>query len=316
MNLRHLTNSRLAALACVLFLVIALSACDSGDRMATRPEPVRDDCDATSYFDNGSCRTFALRIDARAQTRFTENGQGVALEVVLFRPLEDGRYPTLMFNHGSTGNGSDPSLFGVTFTHKALTRFFVERGWMVAFPQRRGRGRSDGLYDEGFRPDRSAYSCDAERALAGAERALEDIDAVTDWLRDRADVDTTRMLIGGVSRGGVLAVTHTARRPDVYLAAINFVGGWIAEGCGDDEVVNRTLFVEGARFPGSSIWLYASADAFYSLAYSRSNFAAFTLAGGLGEFHEFSRAAGRNGHFLINDPALWADALSGYIDGL
>ena len=40
MNLRHLTNSRLAALACVLFLVIALSACVPAKIGVTRDVPV------------------------------------------------------------------------------------------------------------------------------------------------------------------------------------------------------------------------------------------------------------------------------------
>ena len=136
---------------------------------------------------------------------------------------------------------------------------------MVAFPQRRGRGQSDGLYDEGFTLDRSGYSCEHDLALLGAAHALEDLDAITDWLRNRMDVDTTRLLVGGTSRGGILAVAHTAQRPDVYLAAINFVGGWIAEGCGDYRSINRTLFVNGAAFPGPSLWLYGEYDSFYGL---------------------------------------------------
>ncbi len=176
---------------------------------------------------------------------------------------------------------------------------------MVAFPQRRGRGQSDGLYDEGFKPDRSSYSCQEDLTLGGAERALDDLDAATDWIRSRADVDSTRMLVGGSSRGGILSIAYVARRPEVYLGAINFVGGWIAEGCGDYRSVNRTLFVAGAAFPGTSLWLYGANDSFYSLAHSRTNFDSFSTAGGLGAFNEFTRAPGLNGHFLINDPQLW-----------
>jgi len=227
--------------------------------------------------------------------------------------LEDGRYPTVVFHHGSTGNGSDPSRFGLTFTSKSVTRYFVERGWMVAFPQRRGRGRSDGLYDEGFKPDRSAYSCQEDLTLGGAARALDDLDAITDWMRSRADVDTTRMLVGGASRGGILSIAHVARRPEVYLGAINFVGGWISEGCGDYRSVNRTLFVEGAAFPGPSLWLYGENDSFYSLAYSRTNFDSFSMAGGLGSMIELTRAPGLNGHFVINDLELWERTMDEFI---
>ncbi|MDX1481485.1 MAG: CocE/NonD family hydrolase [Woeseiaceae bacterium] len=317
MQWRNGINSRWLALACLCFLVWVLAACGGGGNATQRPEPpATGNCASTEIFENGACRTFAVRLDERADTPFIEDGQPVTLEAVLFRPIADERYPTVLFNHGSTGNGSDPSLFGMTFTSKSVAHYFVERGWMVAFVQRRGRGRSDGLYDEGFTPDRSGYSCDRELALAGADRALDDIDAATDWLRMRADVDTTRMLVGGVSRGGILSVAYAARRPEVYRAAINFVGGWISEGCGDHLAINRTLFVDGAAFGGPSIWLYAENDSFYSLAYSRSLYDAFTAAGGMGDFLEFARAPGLNGHFLVNDEALWSDAMDAFLDEL
>jgi dienelactone hydrolase len=300
---------------CLSLLVLA--ACDGGgDGVARQPEPVDPICDSVSVLEDGACRVFAERIDARATTPFLDGGKPVELEVVLFRPLEGERFPLLVVNHGSTGNGSDPSLFDDTFTHKPTSLHFVERGWMVAYPQRRGRGRSDGLYDEGFTPNRGGYSCEADLALAGAERALDDLDAATDWLRMRADVDTTRMLISGTSRGGILSIAYLARRPDVYLGAINFVGGWLGEGCGDFAAVNRSLFVDGAAFPGRSLWIYAENDSFYSLTHSRANFDAFTQAGGVGDFEVFRRDPGLNGHFIINDPQRWGTAADAYIGGL
>lgn len=314
MNARDFINIKLLAVACILFLLFVLAACGGGGGGDPPiPAPATDTCGSAAILENGACRTFAVRIDDRASTPFVENGQAVSLEVVLFRPLTEGRYPTLVFNHGSTGDGSDPSQFGVTFTSKSIAAYFADRGWMVAFAQRRGRGQSDGLYDEGFEPDRSGYSCQADRALAGAERALDDLEAITDWIRNRTDVDTTRMLIGGTSRGGILSITYLARRPEVYRAAINFVGGWLGEGCGDFREINRAMFVEGAQFPGASLGLYAANDSFYSLDYSRSNFDSFTVAGGLGDFREFTRAADLNGHFLINDPALWGEAMEDFI---
>lgn len=297
--------------------VTLIAACSGGgDGSMQQHAPVEPLCDSTSVLENGVCRAFAERIDARATTPFTEDGEAVELEVVLFKPLDGERFPLLVVNHGSTGNGSDPSLFDDTFTHKPTSLHFVEQGWMVAYPQRRGRGKSDGLYDEGFTPNRSGYSCDATIALAGAERALDDLDAATDWLRMRADVDTTRMLVSGSSRGGILSIAYLARRSDAYLGAINFVGGWLGEGCGDFATVNRTLFADGAAFPGRSLWIYAENDSFYSLGHSRSNFDAFTQAGGVGDFEVFQRDPGRNGHFIINDADRWGDTVDAYVEGL
>ena len=273
-------------------------------------------CETASAWDGALCTAYGVRIDERAATPFVEDGQPVELEVVMFHPFGPGPYPTVMFNHGSTGDGSDPSRFTITTYSETVAKFFVDRGWMVAFPQRRGRGQSDGLYDEGFNANRTFYSCQRDVTLAGAERAIADLDAAVDWLRLRADVDTTRMLVSGASRGGVLSVVHVARRPDVYLGAVNFVGGWLGEGCGDYLEVNRTLFVEGADFPGETLWLYGNSDSFYSVAHSRSNYDAYTSAGGLGEFNVYTRAPGLNGHFLTNDPQLWGGDVDAYVDRL
>ena len=90
------------------------------------------------------------------------------------------------------------------------------------------------------------------------------------------------------------------------------VAGW-EKGCGDYVEVNRTLFVEGAMFPGASIWLYANNDTFYSVAHSQVNFTAFTNAGGLATFNVYTRASGLNGHFLTNDPHLWGADVEAYI---
>jgi hypothetical protein len=86
--------------------------------------------------------------------------------------------PTLVFNHGSTGSGTDPSLFARPQAFSALAQFFVQRGRAVVPPAHGGRGRSEGQYDEGFASDRSlGYSCDPALSIPGADRALCDADA-------------------------------------------------------------------------------------------------------------------------------------------
>jgi dienelactone hydrolase len=312
MRLRKLIHSRLLALACLLFLAWALAACGDGGGGPEPPAPA-DPCGPAGVPDGGACRTFALRLEDRIPTPFIEAGLPVELQVVLYRPLRTGPHPALLFHHGSTGDGSDPSLFAQTWVHRSLAAWFADRGWMVVFAQRRGRGQSGGRYDEGFRPDRSGYSCEAAVALAGAARALEDVNLAADWLLLRPDVDPARLLVGGQSRGGILAVAQLPQRPGRFRGAINFVGGWLGEGCGDFAAVNRTLFEDGAAGMAPALWLYARNDSFYGIGHSRGNFDAFVAAGGTGEFHEYSRAAGLEGHYLINDPPLWGAAVSAFM---
>ena len=55
---------------------------------------------------------------------------------------------------------------------------------------------------------------------------------------------------------------------------------------------------------------------FYSLPYSRKNFAAFQDAEGQGAFHEFRVKGKNNGHWVHVIPTLWNDLLLGYLDDL
>lgn len=244
----------------------------------------------------------------------TVDGEQVKLAVITYKPAGNGPFPTLIFHHGSTGRGTDPSLFPRPYDPAALAGWFKARGWAVILPSRRGRGGSEGRYDEGFEADRSrGYSCDPTLSLPGADRALRDIDAVTPLLLAQPFVDRTRFVVGGQSRGGVLTVAWAGLHPEMPRAAINFVGGWIAEGCSAARQINEPLFRKGAAFPQPMLWLYGDHDPYYSLAYSRSNFAAFQEAGGKGTFNEFSPPDGVIGHFISGYPALWGDKVAAYL---
>ena len=252
----------------------------------------------------------------RIPTPFQEGGSAVSLEMVIHKPTGPGPFPTVVFNHGSTGSGSDPRLFTQTWSSPSFSRVLNALGWMVVFPQRRGRGKSDGTYDEGFEPDRSRYSCRPEYSLPGVDHALEDIDAVVAHLRTRMDVVPSRMVIAGQSRGGILAIAYAGTRPGVFQGVINFVGGWMTDQCPDPEAINTTTFRRGAGSTRPTLWLYGENDPFYQLAHSRHNFSAFEEAGGVGSMHVFRLAAGVSGHSLLGYPALWQVAVTEFIAGV
>jgi len=246
-------------------------------------------------------------------TTLREGGKPVRLEVVIDKPVGEGPFPLLVFNHGSTGMGTEPAWFTATWSSREIADFFVQKGWMVEFPQRRGRGKSDGLYDEGFAPDRAqGYSCDPERSLPGAERALDDLGAAIAALRRRPDVAGGPVLIGGQARGGVRSVAYAGLHPEQVLGVLNFVGGWLGEGCEAAGEVNGKLFRRGGKFARPTLWLYGRGDSFYSIAHSRANFDAFKSAGGEGEFFELDVPNGY-GHGLIGHPNLWAEPVEKYL---
>ncbi len=241
------------------------------------------------------------------------DGKTVRLEMRVYKPAKAGRVPTLVFNHGSTGRGRDPRLFVRPIDSPELAKFFIQRGWAVVMPARRGRAHSEGIYDEGFEVDRSkGYSCTPMLSIPGAERALNDIAVAMEAILAMPFVDRDRVVIGGQSRGGILSVAYAGQHPEQVKGVINFVGGWMGTGCMNAERINQEIFRRGARYPGDTLWLYGEDDPFYSLSHSRKNFEAFQKAGGKGIFNSFPEAKSI-GHRLVYYPDVWASIVEAYL---
>lgn len=280
----------------------------SGDRMARAAMSRTDLASLTlaSMMEPDSGIVWSRGKSEMLQTDLIEDDRPIRLETIIFKPSGPAPFPLAVFNHGSTGKYATPGLARESWVSLEVADFLNKRGWLVAFPQRRGRGKSDGLYDEG--------ECNAD-ALAGADRALTDIDAAIAVLRRRQDIDPGPILIGGQSRGGALSVAYAGTHPKETLGAINFVGGWLSESCSAAELVNQSLFERGAPFDRPTIWLYGQDDRLYSIAHSRNNFAAFEKAGGHGKFFEFDTPSDI-GHNVIHYPDLWAGPIGDYLNSL
>lgn len=251
------------------------------------------------------------RVSEITEMPLMEDGKPVRLQFIYRRPSGNGPFPLLIFNHGSTGTGRDKSLFRIPQAFDVIEDYFVQRGWMVVQPQRRGRGLSDGLYDEGFDSLRQAYTCQVVQSLAGADRALTDIAAAYEVLIKRPDVDSSRVVIGGQSRGGILAVAFAGMHPTKVKGVINFVGGWISDRCPTAWEINGTLAKKGAAFPGPMLWTYADRDEYYSLSHTKRIFNEFLEAGGKGDF-----VVAGYGHGIWHTPTNWSRVIETYMKRL
>ncbi|MES2977982.1 MAG: alpha/beta fold hydrolase [Pseudomonadota bacterium] len=249
-------------------------------------------------------------------TELRQDGMPVSLEIVIDTPQGAGPFPVVLFNHGSTGRGNDTALFKRTWTSSAVSRFFNDRGWAVVYPQRRGRGQSGDLYDEGFELDRSRYSCEPALSLAGLQRAKEDLSAVLKVLPQRPELDLTRMLIGGQSRGGILAMAYAGEHPQRFAGALSFVGGWISDLCPRAVDINHATFAQSGRFGKPTLWIYGENDPFYKLEHSRLGFAEYQRGGGQGTFELVRLAPGNSGHNVIAFPDQWQPLVSRYLEGI
>ena len=130
-------------------------------------------------------------------------------------------------------------------------------------------------------------------------------------LRNRSDVDTDNLVVGGVSRGSILAIAYAGMSPDAFRGSINFSGGWLGRGCATHELVNPMLFERGAASGIPTLWLHGSVDQYYRIEHCRGNFARFLAAGGQGDF-----VAAPMGHALMFKPALWKERVDRYLQDI
>ena len=249
----------------------------------------------------------------RFESKLVEDDKPVRLHMVVHQPQGDGPFPMFVFNHGSTGWGKYPSKFQKVDPFMPVAQLFVSRGWMVAIPYRRGRGWSDGLYDEGFQTPRSrGYSCDDIVTTKGFKRALTDVDASMELLTENFDIDESRIVIGGVSRGGILSVGFAGQYPERVRGVVNIVGGWLGEGCRTASRVNRKLASTGSKFEHPMVWIYGGKDDYYSLKHTKGVFGEFQNHGGQGEFVTFDNY----GHDLIWNMSDWKQTVRDYMISL
>ncbi|MGH7389144.1 MAG: alpha/beta hydrolase family protein [Candidatus Rokuibacteriota bacterium] len=228
------------------------------------------------------------------------------LEATLYRPSPAGSHPIVVFNHGSTGAGRQSPK--ATVRYADIARFFVERGMAVLIPMRRGRGASGGEYLE-------RYDCDSEVLAAGVERASADLDAVMGFVAQQPWADTTRLVLGGMSRGAFLSIVYSSSRRTGARGVINFAGGWTVEHCDTRLGFHERMLAEAGRAAlVPMLWLYAENDRNYGPAAIRSYHRAFTRAGGTADLYLFPPLGG-DGHILLPRHAgVWSAAVSAFLD--
>ena len=135
----------------------------------------------------------AIAVGQSQPVEVTFSSDGRQLHGFLWKPLGNGPFRAVLWNHGSEKlPGSEP----------ALAAFYTAHSYVFFVPHRRGQGRSPGNYIQ----DEIAQAAPGERAGHTVEllqAQVDDVVAGLNFLKSQPFVDATRVAISGCSYGGI-----------------------------------------------------------------------------------------------------------------
>ncbi len=215
----------------------------------------------------------------------------------IFKPIGKGPFPLVVVNHGSDLNAVD-DVRPKRFRFIPQSREFVNRGFAVIVPTRRGYGDSEGQLAESY--DRGDV-VDFHRL--GLETAL-DIEAAIDFMRGQPYVDSSCVIVIGHSAGGYGCLALGSRAVEGLRGLINFGGirGSRARDKGSARAVITAVgkYGETSRIP--SLWIYSENDSIVGPSVAAEMHQAYTRSGGMATFIMMP-PFGRNGHYVFTEEA-------------
>ena len=237
------------------------------------------------------------------------------LETVVYRPSGDGPFPLVIINHGKPRDAE----FMVRAMHPGFdlaAGWFVDRGFAVAIPMRRGHGSSQGEISD------IVGDCDHRDYFTSARMHASDIVGVIAYMQRQSFVDPNNVVVLGHSWGGLGALGVAYDAPRGVVGILNFAGGGgsFAPGqiCGGADRLIADVGRLGTGDPIPQIWLYAENDHFFAPALAHAMFEAYRANARAPITFVDLPPFDSDGHFTIThgDPTIWGPAVGEFLAGL
>jgi dienelactone hydrolase len=233
----------------------------------------------------------------------------------LCRPRSEAPAHLVVISHGSPPVAASRDRYMALRCEAPAATWFLERGYAVAAPLRRGYGVTGGAFAEGN------GRCGEPDFLRAAMETARDILSAVDYARALPGLRADEVVLAGQSAGGWGSLGAAARNPRSVSAVVNMAGGrggWAGNvpnsNCRPDLLVRAAgMLGRTARIP--SLWVYTDNDSFFAPPLAADMHASFVAAGGAATFRALP-AFGRDGHglFFARDGAsVWGPVVEAFL---
>jgi dienelactone hydrolase len=236
-----------------------------------------------------------------------------SLAATILRPRGEGPFGAVILNHG-VGEERDRFVESPDLFIQAAAAF-VQHGYAVIMPLRRGFGETGGVFAE------DAGECASPHYRHGEREAANDVLAAYEFARKLPYVDADRMILAGQSAGGVASLSAAARQPAGLIAVLAFAAGrggnpalhpGIPCAAGPMAALFQDLG-KSVRVP--VLMYYTQNDLYFGPAASHSWFQRFK-AGGADAEYVLQPSFGENGHYIFGDAGgtgLWLPVVESFL---
>lgn len=240
---------------------------------------------------------------------------GVLMESTVFRPPGESKAPLVVINHGSPDtSAARPTMKRPQFT--ALSSYFVQRGYVVVLPLRRGYGATGGRWAEDY------GRCETPDFVGAGLQTASDIQAAIDYMRRQPFVASERTVVVGQSAGGWGTLALSSLNPPGVPAMIDFAGGRAGHQTVPGGVCGPGFLVKAAAKYGSTarvplLWITTENDSFFAPALVKRMVEAYAGAGGQ-VTHKALGPFAKDGHNLAGSDSgasIWTPLVSEFLKG-
>lgn len=191
----------------------------------------------------------------------------VKLETTIFKPPGDGPFPLVIVNHGKAAG---IPAFQARARYLVISKEFLQRGYAVIIPMRKGFSKSGGLYVDG--------GCNI---TGNGNAQADDLQSALDYALQQPWVDESKILIMGQSHGGLTTMAFGARNPVHVKALVNFAGGlrYDSMGCSWRPALVDAFERYGKTTRIPSLWFYGANDSYFNPELARQMHEAYIKSG-------------------------------------